>query len=188
MSQALIQLMVEAEHCAHGLFNHGDLLGSRIAAARDQQHQNRSGVAGIVDRTQWRSLRKLARLGTPRFVLAARRLLADMVDAAHADEPIDHPKRQSADNQKDDRHFKAPATLESSRLNVTTGLRGHGASMAQELRLIKNDSRRATICRSNGSWGGKPHSSAVARPVRRSPALDRWWARRQRAFARPARA
>jgi hypothetical protein len=45
MRRALVHIVVKAEHHAHGLFDGGDLLRSRIAAARYQQHQDRCGIA-----------------------------------------------------------------------------------------------------------------------------------------------
>src|SRR5262249_1112695 len=121
MSQALVHVVVESEHRAHRLLDGGDLIGRRITAARDQQHQDRRGVTRIVDGPQRRSLLRFARLGAPRLILALRRPLAKMVDAAHADEPINHPKHQSAGNQDDDRHSVPPRCSTLSGTKIASG-------------------------------------------------------------------
>jgi len=74
MRETLVRIVLDAEHDAHGVFNPGDLLGSGIATARYHQHEDRCGIARIVDGAQGRGLLLLARLRPQRVLLAARGL------------------------------------------------------------------------------------------------------------------
>src|SRR5579871_1427439 len=97
-------MVVVAEHLLHGRLDGGQLLSRRIAAARDQQHQHRRGVTGVVDGAQRRDMFRRPRPDRP----ALLGTLAEMVDPANADEPVNPPKQQSADDQDDDWHFAPP--------------------------------------------------------------------------------
>ena len=62
---SLHQFPVELEHRAYDLFNDGNLLASRVAPyPGHEEHQDRCGIARIVDRAQWRCLLPLPR-GSP---------------------------------------------------------------------------------------------------------------------------
>src|SRR5262245_42413186 len=99
MRETLVHLVVETEYRAHLVFDGGDLARRRIAAARDQQHQDDRGFTRIVDSAQRRGPLRLARLDATGRVPALPEVLADMVEAVHADEPIDQPEDQRACNQ-----------------------------------------------------------------------------------------
>src|SRR5690348_16684973 len=61
-----------------------------------------------------------------------------MIDAAHTDEPIDPPERQSAENHNDDRHVGASATFHTKwQGNNVLITRERHLSMRRS-RLVKN--------------------------------------------------